>query len=37
MSKMAKVLLTLTAQAEVDELPDAIYHRVLAIVERLEH
>ena len=34
---MAKLILTRAAQAEVDELPDAIYHRILTIVQRLEH
>ena len=34
---MARVILTPAAQADVDDLPDAIYHRVLAIIERLEH
>ena len=34
---MARVLLSAAAQADVDGLPDAIYHRVMGIVDRLEH
>jgi hypothetical protein len=34
---VANVFLSAAAQADVDGLPDAIYHRVLGIVERLAH
>jgi mRNA-degrading endonuclease RelE of RelBE toxin-antitoxin system len=35
--RMAKVILTEAAQADVDGIPDPIYQRVLKIVDRLEH